>query len=157
MFGLENMGKFLIFAGVFIAILGLVLVFANKAPFLGRLPGDQHHSAEIAPQKERHQPKGLMPLLNLPLFSHPKLHPFASFLHWHLLGFSLSHSNRACTARKFTDQGGNRFLFAESDEPGYRGKQFRNMCNFATFPVMKLGILIPENRISLIVKHSSDF
>ena len=40
MFGLENMGKFLIFAGVFIAILGLVLVFANKAPFLGRLPGD---------------------------------------------------------------------------------------------------------------------
>jgi len=40
MFGLENMGKFLIFAGVFIAILGLVLVFANKSPFLGKLPGD---------------------------------------------------------------------------------------------------------------------
>jgi len=40
MFGRENMGRFLILAGVFIAILGLVLVFANKLPFLGRLPGD---------------------------------------------------------------------------------------------------------------------
>jgi len=40
MFGLENLGRFLILAGIFIAILGLVLAFANKVPFLGRLPGD---------------------------------------------------------------------------------------------------------------------
>jgi hypothetical protein len=40
MFGVEHMGKFLILFGVFIAILGLVLVLANKVPFLGRLPGD---------------------------------------------------------------------------------------------------------------------
>ncbi|MFQ5996209.1 MAG: DUF2905 domain-containing protein [Dehalococcoidales bacterium] len=40
MFGLENLGKFLILVGVFIAILGLVLVLANKVPFVGRLPGD---------------------------------------------------------------------------------------------------------------------
>jgi len=40
MFGLENTGKFLILAGVFVVVLGLVLVFANKLPFLGRLPGD---------------------------------------------------------------------------------------------------------------------
>lgn len=40
MFGLENMGRFLILIGVFVVILGLVLIFANKVPFLGRLPGD---------------------------------------------------------------------------------------------------------------------
>jgi hypothetical protein len=40
MFGLENMGRFLILIGIFVVILGLVLTFANKAPFLGKLPGD---------------------------------------------------------------------------------------------------------------------
>lgn len=40
MFGLENMGRLLILAGIFIVILGLVLIFANKLPFLGKLPGD---------------------------------------------------------------------------------------------------------------------
>ncbi len=40
MFGLDHIGRLLILAGVFVTILGLVLVFANKVTFLGKLPGD---------------------------------------------------------------------------------------------------------------------
>ena len=34
------MGVFLIVAGVVLAIIGLVIYFSDKLPFLGRLPGD---------------------------------------------------------------------------------------------------------------------
>lgn len=37
---LESMGKFLLLAGIFLAVLGVLLVFSQKIPFLGRLPGD---------------------------------------------------------------------------------------------------------------------
>ena len=40
MSGLEPFGKLLILAGVFIIILGLLLLLWDKIPFLGRLPGD---------------------------------------------------------------------------------------------------------------------
>ncbi|HOW56720.1 MAG TPA: DUF2905 domain-containing protein [Smithellaceae bacterium] len=33
-------GKILIFAGVILIVAGLVFLFADKIPFLGRLPGD---------------------------------------------------------------------------------------------------------------------
>lgn len=36
----ESLGKFLLVAGVFLALLGILLVFGQKLPFLGRLPGD---------------------------------------------------------------------------------------------------------------------
>ena len=36
----ESAGKFLPVAGVFLAVLGLLLIFGQKIPFLGRLPGD---------------------------------------------------------------------------------------------------------------------
>ena len=37
---LFEIGKALIFFGIILAIIGLVLVFGAKIPFLGRLPGD---------------------------------------------------------------------------------------------------------------------
>lgn len=40
MTGLEGTGRVLIVAGAVIIILGLVLAFSGKLPFLGRLPGD---------------------------------------------------------------------------------------------------------------------
>jgi hypothetical protein len=44
---MAELGKILIFTGIFIAVLGLILTFSDKIPFnLGRLPGD------IAIQKE---------------------------------------------------------------------------------------------------------
>jgi hypothetical protein len=36
----QGIGKILILGGVFLAILGLLLVFWQRIPFLGRLPGD---------------------------------------------------------------------------------------------------------------------
>jgi hypothetical protein len=36
----QGVGKILILGGVFLAILGLFLVFWQRIPFLGRLPGD---------------------------------------------------------------------------------------------------------------------
>jgi len=33
-------GKILIFIGLLLAILGLVFIFGNKIPFIGKLPGD---------------------------------------------------------------------------------------------------------------------
>ncbi len=38
--GLESLGKLLISLGVFLALLGLLFIFGQKLPFLGRLPGD---------------------------------------------------------------------------------------------------------------------
>jgi hypothetical protein len=37
---LAPIGKLLLYFGLFIAIIGLILIFAGKIPFLGRLPGD---------------------------------------------------------------------------------------------------------------------
>lgn len=37
---LHQTGKLLIFAGIFILVLGFVFVFGDKIPFIGRLPGD---------------------------------------------------------------------------------------------------------------------
>jgi len=36
----ESAGKLLIVSGVFLTVLGLLLIFGQKVPFLGRLPGD---------------------------------------------------------------------------------------------------------------------
>jgi hypothetical protein len=36
----QQTGKLLIFAGVFIVILGVLFLFGDKIPFLGKLPGD---------------------------------------------------------------------------------------------------------------------
>ena len=38
--GLTSLGKLLIFLGGSIMLVGLLLVFAPRVPFLGRLPGD---------------------------------------------------------------------------------------------------------------------
>lgn len=40
MSNLEPFGKILILAGVFVVVLGILLVFWGKIPFLDRLPGD---------------------------------------------------------------------------------------------------------------------
>uniref|UniRef100_A0A7C4AIU5 DUF2905 domain-containing protein n=1 Tax=Thermodesulfovibrio aggregans TaxID=86166 RepID=A0A7C4AIU5_9BACT len=37
---MNEIGKFLIIFGFIIIILGLLLTFAGKIPFIGRLPGD---------------------------------------------------------------------------------------------------------------------
>jgi Protein of unknown function (DUF2905). len=37
---LQHLGKFLILAGVLIIAAGVVLMFWNKIPFIGKLPGD---------------------------------------------------------------------------------------------------------------------
>ncbi|WP_254165117.1 DUF2905 domain-containing protein [Chryseosolibacter histidini] len=34
------MGKFLIISGIILLLLGLIIQFSGKIPFLGRLPGD---------------------------------------------------------------------------------------------------------------------
>lgn len=44
MFG--NIGKILILGGIFLVLFGTLLIFCDKIPFLGKLPGD------IAVQKE---------------------------------------------------------------------------------------------------------
>ncbi len=36
----NQIGKLLIFAGIFILVLGVVFIFGDKIPFIGRLPGD---------------------------------------------------------------------------------------------------------------------
>jgi len=41
-FPLQTIGKFLIITGAIIIAIGLVLLFTDKIPFLGRLPGDIH-------------------------------------------------------------------------------------------------------------------
>jgi hypothetical protein len=37
---MQEMGKVLLVLGVVIAVIGLSMIFANRIPFLGRLPGD---------------------------------------------------------------------------------------------------------------------
>ncbi len=37
---MQEIGKLLILFGVILAVVGVVLVFADKVPFLGKLPGD---------------------------------------------------------------------------------------------------------------------
>lgn len=37
---MNEIGKFFIIFGVLIILLGIILTFAGKIPFLGRLPGD---------------------------------------------------------------------------------------------------------------------
>jgi len=37
---MEGLGKILLIVGSIIVILGLILVFSNHIPFLGKLPGD---------------------------------------------------------------------------------------------------------------------
>ena len=36
----ENIGKLLIIGGIVLLIIGVILLFFNKIPFLGKLPGD---------------------------------------------------------------------------------------------------------------------
>ena len=38
--GFEHIGKVLVIAGLVIALIGVILLFGSKIPFLGRLPGD---------------------------------------------------------------------------------------------------------------------
>jgi len=40
MFGLSGLGKLLILLGVFIILIGLLLLIGEKIPWVGRLPGD---------------------------------------------------------------------------------------------------------------------
>ncbi len=40
MFGLGAFGKMLILLGVFVILIGLLLMVGDKIPWLGRLPGD---------------------------------------------------------------------------------------------------------------------
>jgi hypothetical protein len=40
MIGLGPLGKMLILLGVFIILIGLLLLFGEKIPWIGRLPGD---------------------------------------------------------------------------------------------------------------------
>jgi hypothetical protein len=40
MFDFHQVGKLFIFAGIFIVILGVLFLFGDKIPFLGKLPGD---------------------------------------------------------------------------------------------------------------------
>lgn len=38
--GFEEMGKLLVVLGGFIILMGVLLLFAGKLPYIGRLPGD---------------------------------------------------------------------------------------------------------------------
>lgn len=38
--GLGPLGKFLILFGIFIILIGLILLISDKLPWIGRLPGD---------------------------------------------------------------------------------------------------------------------
>ena len=40
MTGFEGIGKVLLIVGIVIVVLGLVLAFGGRIPFLGKLPGD---------------------------------------------------------------------------------------------------------------------
>jgi hypothetical protein len=40
MFEFQQIGRLLIFAGIFIVIIGVLFLFGDKIPFLGKLPGD---------------------------------------------------------------------------------------------------------------------
>ncbi len=36
----QHLGKFLIFLGILIVVIGIVFLFSDKIPFIGKLPGD---------------------------------------------------------------------------------------------------------------------
>ena len=38
--GIQNAGKFLIIFGVILAVIGSLLLFSGRIPWIGRLPGD---------------------------------------------------------------------------------------------------------------------
>ncbi|MCX8069853.1 MAG: DUF2905 domain-containing protein, partial [Thermodesulfovibrionales bacterium] len=38
--GLDNLGKLLVIIGIVSVVIGLLLIFSTKIPFLGKLPGD---------------------------------------------------------------------------------------------------------------------
>ena len=38
--GFEGIGKVLIIVGIIIVVLGLIFIFGDRIPFLGKLPGD---------------------------------------------------------------------------------------------------------------------
>jgi hypothetical protein len=40
MFGFGGLGKMLVFLGIFIILIGLLLMMGDKIPFVGKLPGD---------------------------------------------------------------------------------------------------------------------
>ncbi len=37
---LGTLGRFLVFVGIIIILIGVVLIFSEKIPWIGRLPGD---------------------------------------------------------------------------------------------------------------------
>ncbi len=39
---MESIGKFVVLVGLVVVGIGLLLMFSDKIPFLGRLPGDIH-------------------------------------------------------------------------------------------------------------------
>ncbi len=39
---MEPFGKMILLLGLFLVILGLILIYGHHIPFLGRLPGDIH-------------------------------------------------------------------------------------------------------------------
>jgi len=43
---MQFLGKSLVLFGVILALVGLVLMFSDKIPFLGKLPGDIHIKRE---------------------------------------------------------------------------------------------------------------
>lgn len=43
---MSDLGRYLITAGAVIAVVGVVLVFAGKVPWLGRLPGDIYYKSD---------------------------------------------------------------------------------------------------------------
>ena len=40
MFGISSFGKILVLFGVILILTGVVFIFANRIPWIGRLPGD---------------------------------------------------------------------------------------------------------------------
>lgn len=46
MTGMEALGRMLLIVGGLLVLVGLVLLLANKLPFIGRLPGDIHIQRE---------------------------------------------------------------------------------------------------------------
>ena len=43
---MKNLGMLLLIAGSIMAVIGLVLLFAPRIPWLGRLPGDIHYQGK---------------------------------------------------------------------------------------------------------------
>ena len=43
---MSDLGRYLIIAGAVVMVVGVVLVFAGKIPWLGRLPGDIYYKSD---------------------------------------------------------------------------------------------------------------